>query len=108
MKINLQTLSIAELKSLQIEIANEMEARGKEERLKLLQEFRDKAKALGVSLEDLLAGQKPKGKARAAGKVAAKYANPADASQTWTGRGKRPRWVSDYLSGGKSLDDLKL
>lgn len=106
MKINLKALSVAELKSLQNEIAVEMELRGKEERQKLVQEFRDKAKALGISLEDLLAGQK--GKSRAAGKVAAKYANPADASQTWTGRGKRPRWVTECLTGGKSLDDLKV
>jgi DNA-binding protein H-NS len=108
MKINLQTLSIAELKSLQGEIAVEMESRGKEERQKLLQEFRDKAKALGMSLEELMAGQKAKGKTRSAGKVAAKYANPADAGQTWTGRGKRPHWVNECLTGGKSLDDLKV
>jgi len=108
MKINLKSLSIAELKSLQEEITVEMELRGKEERQKLLQEFRDKAKTLGITLEDLLAGQKQKGKARSAGKVAAKYANPADASQTWTGRGKRPRWVSEFLTAGKSLDDLKV
>jgi DNA-binding protein H-NS len=106
MKINLTTLSIAELKSLQTEIAAEMESRRKEERQKLVQEFRDKAKALGISLEDLMSGQK--GKSRSASKVAAKYVNPADASQTWTGRGKRPRWVNEYLTGGKSLDDLKV
>lgn len=104
MKINLKTLSVAELKSLQGEIAVEMESRGKEERQKLVQEFRDKAKALGISLEDLLAGQK--GRGRAATKVAAKYANPADAGQTWTGRGKRPRWVNEALAAGKTLADL--
>jgi len=35
------------------------------------------------------------------GKVAAKYKNPANASQTWTGRGKMPAWV-------KSLKDNQL
>lgn len=108
MKINLKTLSLAELKDLRDEIDIETEVRAKEERQKLLQEFRDKAKALGVSLEDLLAGQKTKGRVRSAGKVAAKYANPADASQTWTGRGKQPRWVSECLAAGKTLDDLKV
>lgn len=106
MKINLTTLSIAELKSLLNEIEVEMDSRTKEERQKLLQEFRDKAKSLGISLEDLLSGQK--GKTRAVSKVAAKYANPADANQTWTGRGKRPRWVTECLDAGKSLDDLKV
>lgn len=106
MKVNLTTLSIAELKTLQNEITVEMESRRKEERQKLVQEFRDKAKALGISLEDLMSGQK--GKARSASKVAAKFANPADASQTWTGRGKRPRWVNDCLAAGKTLDELKV
>ncbi|TCJ13204.1 H-NS histone family protein [Parasulfuritortus cantonensis] len=102
--MDLKTLSVAELKALQKDIAVEMELRGKEERQKLLQEFRDKAKALGVSLEELLAAPKP----RAAGKVAAKYANPANPEQTWTGRGKRPLWVGECLASGKTLDDLKV
>ncbi len=107
MKINLQTLSLAELKSLGEDI--EMELRTREEREKLVQEFRDKAKAMGMSLEDLMTGQKTKsGKVRTAGKVAAKYANPADKSQTWTGRGKQPRWVVAALAAGKKLDDLKI
>lgn len=108
MKINLKSLSLAELKDLRDEIDIETELRAKEERQKLVQEFRDKAKALGISLEELLAGQKGKGKVRAAGKVAAKYANPADPSQTWTGRGKQPRWVGECLAAGKTLDDLKV
>lgn len=109
MKVNLKSLSIAELKDLQDEIALEMEMRGREARQNLLQEFRDKAKAMGVTLEELMSSQKSKGKPRAAGgKVAAKYANPSDATQTWTGRGKRPRWVSDLLAAGKTLDDLKV
>ena len=40
--------------------------------------------------------------------VAAKYANPADASQTWTGRGRKPKWVVELLASGKSLDDAAI
>lgn len=108
MKINLSLLSVVELRALSEEIAQEIESRAKEDRQKLLQEFREKAKSLGTSLEELMSGQKAKGKTRASGKVAAKYANPSDASQTWTGRGKRPRWVSECLAAGKTLDDLKV
>lgn len=38
--------------------------------------------------------------------VKPKYRNPGDASQTWAGRGKQPRWFSDLLAGGKTADDL--
>ena len=34
-------------------------------------------------------------------KVAAKYKNPFDANQTWTGRGVRPRWMVDGIAAGK-------
>lgn len=106
MKINLQSLSIAELNELRTEIGVEIESRTKEERQKLLQEFREKAKTLGVSLEELMAGQR--GRGRLAGKVAAKYVHPGDAKLAWTGRGKRPRWVTDWLNSGRSLDELKV
>ena len=38
--------------------------------------------------------------------VAAKYRNSADASQTWTGRGKRPRWLADAIAAGSALDSF--
>ncbi len=38
--------------------------------------------------------------------VKPKYRNPADATQTWTGRGKRPRWFQAALTAGKKESDL--
>jgi len=105
MSVDLKNMSVAELLDLQKAIPAELEVRQKDERQKLLNEFRDKAKALGISLEDLMGASK--GKARVS-KVAAKYIHPANAALTWTGRGKRPRWVSEWLDSGKSLDQLKV
>ncbi len=108
MKTNLKPLSIDDLIALRDEISREIESRRKEARKKLWQEFQDKAKALGVSLEELLAGQKKtRAKARS-GKIAVKYVHPADKTLTWTGRGKQPLWVAEWLRAGKSLDDLKV
>lgn len=39
-------------------------------------------------------------------KVKPKYRNPANAEQTWTGRGKRPRWVEEAIAQGTSLEEL--
>ena len=36
-----------------------------------------------------------------------KYRNPDDPSQTWSGRGRRPRWVVQSLEAGRTLDDLQ-
>jgi DNA-binding protein H-NS len=40
--------------------------------------------------------------------VVPKYRNPVDPSETWAGRGKRPRWLITQLKSGKSLDDFRI
>ncbi|HSD36114.1 MAG TPA: ParB/RepB/Spo0J family partition protein [Rhodocyclaceae bacterium] len=35
------------------------------------------------------------------------YTNPSDASQTWTGRGRKPAWVEMFLADGGTLDELR-
>ena len=45
-------------------------------------------------------------KGRSLGKVAPKYRNPANAAETWTGRGKHPRWMSAYIAQGKKPEDF--
>ena len=39
-------------------------------------------------------------------KVHPKYLNPERPSETWSGRGKQPHWVSEQLRTGKKIDDL--
>jgi DNA-binding protein H-NS len=38
----------------------------------------------------------------------AKYANPANKSATWSGRGRKPRWFSEALAKGKKPEDLSI
>ena len=37
-----------------------------------------------------------------------KYRNPADPSETWAGRGRQPRWVTEQLKSGRKLDDFRI
>ena len=41
-------------------------------------------------------------------KVKPKYRNPADRSETWTGRGLKPRWMVAAMKGGKKLEDFAI
>lgn len=43
---------------------------------------------------------------KSTGKVAPKYRNPANATETWTGRGKQPRWLAAETGKGRSLDEF--
>jgi len=42
------------------------------------------------------------------GKVAPKYRNPENPSETWAGRGLKPRWLVAALKSGKKLDDFSI
>ena len=76
------------------------------------------AKVEGYSIEELF-GAAPAPRARKAatrapsktagrklGKVAPKYRNPANAKETWTGRGKQPRWLAELTSKGKKVEEF--
>jgi DNA-binding protein H-NS len=40
--------------------------------------------------------------------VLPKYRNPADPSENWAGRGKKPRWLTAQLKSGKQIDDFRI
>ena len=38
--------------------------------------------------------------------VSAKYRNPDNASETWSGRGRKPRWLEERLAKGAPLEEF--
>ena len=58
----------------------------------------------GAPASELNGGDRPE--RRPYPKVQQKYQNPDRPSETWSGRGKQPRWVSDLLQSGKNIEDL--
>lgn len=54
------------------------------------------------------AAKKPRKAAakRSAGKVPPKYRNPANEKETWTGRGRPPRWLAGELAAGRKLEEF--
>ena len=43
---------------------------------------------------------------KAMGKVAPKYRNTENAQETWTGRGKQPRWLAAHTNAGRKLEEF--
>jgi DNA-binding protein H-NS len=102
MDIDLEALSRNELQQLISDAQKALKSVDARRRAEAKRAAEKAAKEFGFSLDEVLdAG--PKGS-----KGAPKYANPADPSQTWTGRGRKPNWVIKALEGGKTLDDLAL
>jgi len=99
--MDLTTLDYPQLVALKNDVERELKARETEEKAKAKRQILDLAKSYGLSVEEVLG--KIKGE-RAP--VEAKYRNPNDASQTWSGRGRKPIWVQQQLDAGKTMEDL--
>ncbi len=41
-------------------------------------------------------------------RVKPKYANPDDPGQTWSGRGRRARWLEELIRAGAKLEDFRI
>jgi len=98
--------TLGELKGLQHDIERTIKERQQQEVQKAREHILAIAKQAGVSVEELLGNAEKKVKARSDQKVQPKYQSPKDVSQTWTGRGRQPRWIAEELATGKKLDDL--
>lgn len=100
----LDAMSYAELKAIAPLIPMKIAEREKAEKDALKAELAELAKSKGFDMADLFGdGSKaPKEKKT----VAPKYRNPSDATQTWTGRGRKPKWVVEELATGGNLEDF--
>ena len=112
MAVNLKGMSRKELEKLRSDIDKAIEKIEVEDKKAAMAAAEKAAKAHGFSLSELTSDGKGKTR-RKSGKAsgpkgAPKYANPADKSQTWTGRGRQPAWIKEGLSSGKSLEDFAI
>ncbi|MGY9046810.1 hypothetical protein P775_05470 [Puniceibacterium antarcticum] len=102
MQIDLDTLSKDDLTKLKADVDKALKTIDTRRKAEAKKAAEHAAKEYGFSLDELLGGT-VKGS-----KSAAKYANPADSSQTWTGRGRKPNWIISALDAGQSLDEMKI
>jgi len=101
MTIELSNMSTSELDSL-IETAKQRKEAVRESEIAdlkaLAEDMKERASRLGVSLINLIKHEPEK-----------LYRDPSDRSKTWTGRGKRPKWLTHLIETyGKTLDDFRV
>jgi DNA-binding protein H-NS len=101
----LEKMSLEELQAHQREVEAALKGYEKKRKADALAAVRATAKEHGFTLEELTGGKAP---SKSGSKGVAKYANPADPTQTWTGRGRQPNWVKEALAAGKSLESMAI
>jgi DNA-binding protein H-NS len=93
---NLKSMSIDKLSNLKHQVEAALASKVAETR-----------RALESDLADLTRFVQTRGRG-AGGKVAPKYRNPENPSETWAGRGLRPRWLAAALKRGKKLEHFSI
>lgn len=101
---DLDNMSLKELRDLRTKVDRSISSFEERKRREALAALEEAAREHGFSLTELTGAKS----GRRVGKVAPKYANPDDNSQTWTGRGRRPHWVQAALDSGKTLEDMAI
>lgn len=100
--VNLANSSVAELEQLSEEIKTVIEERKIKEINDARIHVRELAESLGITLEELIA--EPNKPAKAKKKATVKFRNTQN--ETWTGRGKQPKWLVLALENGAKLEDF--
>jgi DNA-binding protein H-NS len=78
--------------------------RKEEERSEVKRKLAELAKESGFEVTELFGGRRG-GKRAASG---AKYRNPKDTSQTWSGRGRKPNWLVEAVKQGAKLQSFEV
>ncbi len=103
MSIDFDNMSLKEMRDLRSRLDRAINSYEDRKRREALTAIEEAAREHGFNLADLTGT-----KVRRSGTVAPKYANPDDPTMTWTGRGRKPRWVQESLESGKQLEDLAI
>jgi DNA-binding protein H-NS len=112
-QFDLDSLSAQELTAL-IEAAEAKRAEKQDEaRNALIEEFRSKAAQLGLQLETLLPGGAPpsapptrRTRRDAGGSVPVRFRGPN--GETWSGRGRMPKWLTAMEAEGRKRDEFRV
>lgn len=113
MAIDLKNMSRKELEKLASDVGKSIEKHRKKDLKKVRLEMEKLAAAHGVTFEDIMGNKAatkatPKKAATVKAKSAPKYADSADKSKTWTGKGRQPEWFKSAIAAGQTPDSMAI
>ena len=112
--VDVSKLSYAELLQLSKELEVQIGAKRDEELKVLVDGFAKKVQASGFTVDEALVALQPytaatKRKSNQAGSSApVLYRDPSNPENTWSGRGRAAKWISDYEAAGRSRNEFKV
>jgi DNA-binding protein H-NS len=106
--INVDKLSLKDLVDLETKVQKAIAAARDRERAELKKKVADLAETHGFSVAELFGGGRGRGPGKSKSVGVAKYANPENRADTWTGRGRKPNWLVERLKKGAKLSDFEI
>ena len=123
MSTDLSQMSVGELnalrkrveKSLKIRASDEHKAvqrENEEKRRSAMKRIRELVSTYGLDVGEVISKgtrrRRGEGPRVALPKSPAKYRNPLNEEQTWTGKGRKPGWLVDLLQQGRNLEEFAI
>lgn len=100
--MNLKTMTIDALVGLRTKIDAVLGSKVADERRQLETELAKLTRVESGSARRLAGGR------GARGRVEPKFRNPENPTETWAGRGLKPRWLAAAIKSGKKLEDFRI
>ncbi len=108
MTIDLDSMSRKELVKLRADVDKAIATVADRERRAALEAAERVAAEHGFSLSELTGAAAAKAARGGKPKSPAKYRNPANGDETWSGRGRKPRWILEVEAAGRPLSDFAI
>jgi len=118
MDIDVTVLSLVDLQQLQKDVKKQIRYKETSDKKDTLLALKALAEQRGFTLRQLVGKSAKKTatpKGNGDGELAPPkksgppiYFHPANSKKSWTGKGRKPKWVQHFLDQGKQLDDLKI
>jgi DNA-binding protein H-NS len=102
--MNLNEMSLKELKDMRSAVEKAIATYEERKRREALAEVEEFIRSKGLTMADV-AHAAPSRKRTVS---APKYANPANPADTWTGRGRKPRWYAEAVAAGRKPEDMAI
>lgn len=96
----LDKLAVKELLALKAEVEAAIIDRKETDRAEVKEKLKALAEKSGYDIDEIFGKGRRNGAGKSTGKVAPKYRNPQNPSDTWTGRGRMPLWMKALTDKG--------
>lgn len=105
--VNYDKMSLKELLEHEARISKAIVAARRSEFTNARQKVIAMAESLGYKIEELTGAARSAKRGNGA-KVAVKFRNKDNPEETWTGRGRQPKWLTAKLAKGAKISDFAI